>query len=91
MERLNCTGTVGVASTASWFSKLIGLVGRLAFGVMMEVFIFLLLYADDLHLVSAGRERWLHIWTMLALLCVQGTSFSDHKWRGGLRVDWVGY
>ena len=89
---LNRTGTFGVASALSWFSRLIGLGGRLAFRVMLESFIFMLVYADDLHLVSGGWERWLHIWTMLALLCVQGTPFSDHKWPGGgLRVDWVGY
>ena len=88
---LNRTGTFGVASAAYWFSRLIGLVGRLAFRVMLEAFIFMLIYADDLRLVGAGRDRWLNIWMMLALFCMQGTPFSNHKWRGGLHVDWVGY
>ena len=52
---------------------------------------FVLIYADDLHLIGAGKDRWLNIWMTLALFCVQGTPFSDHKWRGGLQVDWVGY
>ena len=51
----------------------------------------MLIYADDLHLLSGGRSRWLHLWMMLALMCMQGTRFSGHKWRGGLQVDWVGY
>ncbi|CAE7367716.1 unnamed protein product [Symbiodinium natans] len=88
---LNRTGTFGVASAAYWFSRLIGLVGRLAFRVLLDTFIFMLIYADDLHVVSGGRERWINIWMMLALLSMQGTPFSDHKWRGGLHVDWVGY
>ena len=88
---LNRTGTFGIASAAYWFSRLIGLVGRLSFRVMLDAFIFALIYADDLHLVGAGKERWLNIWMMLALFRMQGTPFSDHKWRGGLQVDWVGY
>ena len=88
---LNRTGTFGIASAAYWFSRLIGLVGRLSFRVLLEAFIFVLIYADDLHLIGAGKDRWLNIWMTLALFCVQGTPFSDHKWRGGLQVDWVGY
>ena len=88
---LNRTGTFGVASAAYCFSRLIGLVGRPSFRVMLEAFIFMLIYADDLHLVGAGKDRWLNIWMMLALFCVQGTPFSNHKWQGGLHVDWVGY
>ena len=88
---INKTGTFGMASAAYWFSRLIGLVGRLSFRVLLETFIFMLIYADDLHLVSGGRNRWINIWMMLALLCMQGAPFSDHKWRGGLQVDWVGY
>ena len=72
-------------------SRLIGLVGTLSFRVLLEAFIFVLIYADDLHLIGAGKDRWLNIWMTLALFCVQGTPFSDHKWRGGLQVDWVGY
>ena len=88
---LNRTGTFGIASAAYWFSRLIGLVGRLSFRVLLEAFIFVLIYADDLHLIGAGKDRWLNIWMTLALFCMQGAPFSDHKWRGGLQVDWVGY
>ena len=52
---LNRTGTFGIASAAYWFSRLIGLVGRLSFRVMLEAFIFVLIYADDLHL-DQGRQ-----------------------------------
>ena len=62
---LNRTGTFGIASAAYWFSRLIGLVGRLSFRVLLEAFIFVLIYADDLHLIGAGKDRWLNIWTIL--------------------------
>ena len=88
---LNRTGTFGIASAAFWFARLIGLVGRLAFRVLLDTFVFMLIYADDVHLLSGGPDRWVNIWMMLALLCMQGTPFSDKKWRGGLQLDWVGY
>ena len=88
---LNRTDTFGIASAAFSFARLIGLVGRLAFRVLLDTFVFLLIYADDVHLLSGGPDRWINIWMMLALLCMQGTPFSDKKWRGGLKLDWVGY
>ena len=88
---LNRTGTFGIASAAFWFARLIGLVGRLSLRVLLDAFVFALIYADDLHLLSGGPNRWLNLWMMLALFCLQGTPFSEKKWRGGLQVDWVGY
>ncbi|CAE7725645.1 RE2 [Symbiodinium sp. CCMP2592] len=88
---LNRTGTFGIASAAYWFARLIGLVGRLSLRVMLQAFVFMLIYADDLHLLSGGSDRWLNLWMSLALLCMQGTPFSEKKWRGGLQLDWVGY
>ncbi|CAE7397296.1 unnamed protein product [Symbiodinium sp. CCMP2456] len=88
---LNRTGTFGIASAAYWFARLIGLVGRLTFRILLEAFVFMLIYADDLHLLSGGPERWINLWMALALLCMQGTPFSEKKWRGGLQLDWVGY
>ena len=86
---LNKTGTFGVASAAFWFSRWIGLVGRLSFRAMLEAVIFVLIYADDLHLLSGGKERWLHLRMMLALMRVQGTPFPSRKWRGGLQATWL--
>ena len=82
---LNRTGTFGIASAAFWFARLIGLIGRLSLRVLS------LIYADDLHLLSGGPNRWLNLWMLLALFCLQGTPFSEKKWRGGLQLDWVGY
>ncbi|CAE7269737.1 unnamed protein product, partial [Symbiodinium sp. CCMP2592] len=76
---------------SEWFARLIGLVGRLSLRVMLQAFVFMLIYADDLHLLSGGSDRWLNLWMSLALLCMQGTPFSEKKWRGGLQLDWVGY
>ena len=88
---LNRTGTFGIASAAFWFARLIGLVGRLSLRVLLDAFVFALIYADDLHLLSGGPNRWLNLWMLLALFCLQGTPFSEKKWRGGLQLDWVGY
>ncbi|CAE7713877.1 unnamed protein product [Symbiodinium necroappetens] len=88
---LNRTGTFGIASAAFWFARLIGLVGRLSLRVLLDAFVFALIYADDLHLLSGGPNRWLNLWMLLALFCLQGTPFSEKKRRGGLQVDWVGY
>ena len=87
---VNRTGTFGVASAAYWFARIIGLVGRLSLRVLLQSFVFMLIYADDLHVLSGGRDRWLNLWMSLALLCMQG-PFSERKWRGGLQLDWVGY
>ena len=88
---VNRTGTFGIASAAYWFARIIGLVGRLSLRVLLQSFVFMLIYADDLHVLSGGRDRWLNLWMSLALLCMQGTPFSERKWRGGLQLDWVGY
>ena len=72
-------------------ARIIGLVGRLSLRVLLQSFVFMLIYADDLHVLSGGRDRWLNLWMSLALLCMQGTPFSERKWRGGLQLDWVGY
>ena len=66
---LNRTGTFGIASAAFWFARLIGLVGRLSLRVLLDAFVFALIYADDLHLLSGGPNRWLNLRMMLALCC----------------------
>ena len=76
---LNRTGTFGIASAAFWFARLIGLVGRLSLRVLLDAFVFALIYADDLHLLSGGPNRWLNLWMLLALSCLQGTPFSEKK------------
>ena len=88
---LNRTGTFGIASAAFWFSRLAGLTGRLTLRVLLDTFLFMMIFADDLHLCSGGRERWLNLWMALALMEMQGTPFAGKKWRGGLQLDWVGY
>ncbi|CAE7820030.1 unnamed protein product [Symbiodinium sp. CCMP2592] len=60
-------------------------------GAAIQAVIFMLIYADDENVLSGGADRWLNLWMSLALLCLQGTPFSERKWRGGLQLDWVGY
>ena len=67
---LNRTGTFGIASAAFWFARLIGLVGRLSLRVLLDAFVFALIYADDLHLLSSGPQ----LFGRLVCLSLKGNS-----------------
>eukprot|EP00439_Symbiodinium_sp_Y106_P020386 s13841_g2.t1 len=41
--------------------------------------------------VAAGPQKYLVIWMMIAALEAVGTPFAYHKFRGGLRIDFIGY
>jgi len=88
---LNKTGTFGVSSAAYWWSRLMGLVGRHAINLMGNGWFFVLIFVDDLHLASGGKNRWAQIWRFIAALEMTGTPFSYKKFRGGFTMDYVGY
>ena len=88
---LNKVGTFGVASAAYWWSRLMGLVGRHALNLMGNLWFFVLVFVDDLHLASGGPNRWAGIWRYIVALELVGTPFSYKKFRGGFNVDYVGY
>eukprot|EP00435_Cladocopium_sp_Y103_P011931 s1588_g3.t1 len=80
---LNRTGTFGVASAAFWWSRLMGLLGRHALNLLSDEWFFVLVFVDDLHLASGGKDRWASIWKFIATLEMCGTPFSYRKFRGG--------
>ena len=80
-----------MASAAFWWSRLLALIGRFAFHVMLNDWIFVLAFVDDLHIAAGGRERWRTIWRFIVALEMVGTPFSFHKFKGGLPTDYVGY
>ena len=88
---LNKTGTFGVASAAYWWSRLMGLLGRHALNLLGCGWIFILVFVDDLHIASGGRQRWKQIWRFIAAMEMAGTPFSYRKFRGGFTSDYVGY
>ena len=50
-----------------------------------------LVYVDDLHLLTAGPDKFLILWIVLAAYEVVGTPFAYHKFKGGVEVDYIGY
>ena len=88
---LNKTGTFGVASAAYWWSRLMGLLGRHAINLLGNSWVFILIFVDDLHIASGGRQRWRQIWRFIAAMEMVGTPFSYRKFRGGFTSDYVGY
>ena len=86
---LNKTGTFGVASAAYWWSRLMGLVGRFALNVMLDVWFFALIFVHDIHMASGCSSRLLSLWRFITLLEMAGLPFSFHKFRGGFQMDFV--
>ena len=87
---MNTVGTFGISSAAYWWSRLFGCVGRWVLRLMMSLWAMQMIYVDDLHLVAAGPQKYLVIWMMIAALEAVGTPFAYHKFRGGLRIDFIG-
>eukprot|EP00439_Symbiodinium_sp_Y106_P005782 s7996_g1.t1 len=50
-----------------------------------------LVYVDDLHMVQAGKDKFLNLWLALLAYEVIGTPFSYAKFKGGITVDFIGY
>ena len=86
---LNLVGTFGVSSAAFWWARLFGLVGRWVLRSMLTLWNLQLLYVDDLHLLTAGPDKFLTLWMILAAYEVVGTPFAYHKFKGGVEV--IGY
>lgn len=88
---LNKVGTFGVASAAFWWSRLMGLIGRFAFAISLQDWLFILTFVDDLHIAVGGQNRWLTFWRVIACLEMVGVPFSYKKFTGGFQVDYVGF
>ena len=88
---LNRVGTFGVSSAAFWWARLFSLVGRWVLRTMLTLWNLQLLYVDDLHLLTAGPDKFVTLWMILAAYEVVGTPFAYHKFKGGLEVDYIGY
>ena len=58
------------------------LLGRFAYNLSEQDWLFVLVFVDDLHLAAGGRNRWLAIWRFLVALEMVGVPFSP-KFRGG--------
>ena len=88
---LNRVGTFGVASAAYRWARLMGLVGRFGLNILLNDWVFVFIFVDDLHVAAGGKNRWNSIWVFLVALEMVGTPFSYHKFRGGFQLDYVGF
>ena len=84
-------GALGVASAASWWSRLMGLVGRFGLQISACDCLFVLCFVDDLDLAVGGNTRWLTLWRFLVIMEMVGVPFSYHKFRGGFPSDSAGF
>ena len=87
----NRTGTFGVASAAVWWSRLAGIIGRLAYKISFRDWLFILIFVDDMLVTAGGKDRWLTIWRVIACFEMCGAPFGYHKFKGGLQLDYVGF
>ena len=88
---VNTVGTFGVSSASFWWSRLFGIIGRVVTRCLIRVLFFHLVFVDDLHANFSGRNRYLYTLMWLALFEMIGTPFSYKKFKGGFRVQFIGY
>ncbi|CAE7822684.1 unnamed protein product, partial [Symbiodinium necroappetens] len=88
---VNTVGTFGVSSASFSWSRLFGIIGRVVTRCLMQVLFFHLVFVDDLHANFSGRNRYLYTLMWLALFEMIGTPFSYKKFKGGFRVQFIGY
>ena len=88
---VNRVGTFGVGSTPYWWGRLSGALLRLCHaligpGVPLEM----LLYADDLEVMSVGRLGRIGAVKCYVLMAAFGAPFKWEKQRGGMETEWIG-
>ena len=88
---LNCVGTFGVGCAAYYWFRLAAAISRISLKLWGQAFAWQLIYADDLHWIAHGPQKFKLILTALFLWELVGTPFSWAKSRGGLSQDWVGF
>ena len=88
---VNKVGTFGIASTPYWWARLSAALMRLVYWVLGEGFPNdMLLYADDLEVLTVGREGRVGGVLAYALMAALGAPFKWAKQRGGLTTEWIG-
>ena len=88
---VNKVGTFGVASTPYWWARLSAALMRLVYWVLGEGFPNdMLLYADDLEVLTIGCEGRIGGVLAFSLMAALGAPFKWAKQRGGLSTEWIG-
>ena len=88
---VNKVGTFGVASTPYWWARLSAALMRVVYWVLGDAFPDdMLLYADDLEVLTIGRKGRVGGVLAFALMAALGAPFKWAKQRGGLVTEWIG-
>ena len=88
---VNRVGTFGVGSTPYWWARLSGALIRLTHYVLgPELPLEMLLYADDLEVMAAGKQSRVAAVLAFAVMAAMGAPFKWKKQRGGFVTEWVG-
>lgn len=88
---VNRVGTFGIGSTPYWWARLSGALIRLAHYVVgPDLFVEMLLYADDLEVIAPSRPGRLGAVLVFLVMSAVGAPFKWKKQRGGWITEWVG-
>ena len=88
---INKVGTFGISSASLWWSRLFGIVGRMVGRAMLNRFLYQFAFVDDLHANFFGPRKHVNALLWLVLYLMVGTPFAWKKFKGGLRVAFIGY
>ena len=87
-----CACTFGVASAAFWWGRVAGTVFRVFHRVIpRDAVFYLLLFADDGLILSAGLDYRKLILALFIFVEVHEIPMSWGKTRGGTQTEWIGY
>ena len=88
---VNRVGTFGVASTPYWWARLSAALMRLVYWVLGDFFPNdMLLYADDLEVLTIGRRGRIGGVLAYSVMASLGAPFKWAKQRGGIVTEWIG-
>ena len=88
---VNQVGTFGIASTPYWWARLSAALMRAVYWVLGPSFPNdMLLYADDLEVLTVGRVGRIGGVLAFSFMAALGAPFKWSKQRGGLITEWIG-
>jgi hypothetical protein len=88
---VHLVGTFGVACTAYWWARLMGIVTRVTYGVLGSDFpLDLLVYVDDLEFRAENKQERFSVVFAVLVMRILGLPFKEAKFRGGFEVEWIG-
>jgi hypothetical protein len=88
---VNRVGTFGVGSACYWWSRLAGMLARVAGAFFSSSAFWQLIFSDDLKWLAYGRDKFRDILLAILVWELFGTPIAWKKGKGGISTDWLGY